>query len=149
MMKNASTLNAIIKRSDQGLLVEIVTMKNQNDMKEQLKQAIVFFAHLQQVVNSIDELKGTSIYKQSRKSLYNKVLKDAEGLIMSLYDHMDKNTELYFYKTVDMAEAYSKAIKNNNLDTFIMLLEELEKGQIRVIDENKHQKIINQLDVVK
>ena len=115
-------------------------------MKNKVNLAIAFFALCQTMVLVIDDMKGTNLYKQTFKNLCNKILAISEAHVYSIYkDFKNKETEMQFYKTTEMAEIFVRVINNKNIGQFISLLKEYDEGNVVIADGNKHNKIIKQL----
>lgn len=115
-------------------------------MTNKIKLAITFFALCQLMVLVMDELQGTSIYKQVLRNLSNRLMKECEKEINKLYTALNDESEEYFHKTTEMLETLVGVIKNKDLDVFMLFLREFEKGEVKILEDNKHQKIIRQLE---
>jgi hypothetical protein len=111
--------------------------------------ALVFFANTQIQLELIDRLKGTQLYSQKLKNLCNQVEKENEKLISQLYGKMDDTIEPYFHMTVEMTETLMDIVEKGDIEVLIHLLKEYRDGNISVVDENKHGKILNQMDKLK
>lgn len=117
-------------------------------MTKKIKLAISFFALCQTMVLILDELQGTSLYRQMLKNLSNRLMKQVEKEIDLFYTVLNEESEQYFHKTTEMVETMVNVIKHKDLDLFIEMLKEYEKGNIKILDGNKHKKMISQLESV-
>jgi hypothetical protein len=115
-------------------------------MSKKIKLAITFYALCQLMVLVMDELQGTSLYKQVIRNLSNKLMKSMEREIEKLYTALNQDSEEYFHQTTEMLETLVNVIKNKDLDIFMLFLKEFEKGEVKIIEDNKHQKMIRQLE---
>ena len=86
---------------------------------------------------------------QKLKNLCNQVEKENEKLISQLYGKMDDTIEPYFYMTVEMTETLMDIVEKGDIELLIHLLKEYRDGNISVVDENKHGKILKQMDKLK
>ena len=82
------------------------------------------------------------------KNLSNRLMKQVEKEIDLFYTVLNEESEQYFHKTTEMVETMVNVIKHKDLDLFIEMLKEYEKGNIKILDGNKHKKMINQLESV-
>lgn len=117
-------------------------------MKSKLKLLISFFALCQMMIEVIDELRGTSAFNHLLKNLCNKVSKECEKEIKRLYEALNEDSEKYFYQTVDMVETMILVIKEKDLDLFIQLLKDFREGNVCIVDDNKHKKMLNQMETI-
>lgn len=114
-------------------------------MNDKTQIAMAFYANAQLQIELIDELKGTGLFNQRLKMLGNQILKENEKLIDGLYAHLEKDAEPYFNKSVDMVETFIDAIKKGHISTLIQLMKEYRDGNISVVDDSKHGKMLKQM----
>ena len=111
-------------------------------MNTQQKIIIAYYAVTQMQIELIDELKGTTHYKQRIKSLSNQIQVENERIINDLYTRLNDDTEAYFNQTVGMIETMIDVIKTKDLNVFIALLSEYKDGNVGYLnDENEIVKI--------
>tara|TARA_R110000772_G_scaffold236163_1_gene347791 strand:- start:86 stop:442 length:357 start_codon:yes stop_codon:yes gene_type:complete len=118
-------------------------------MKPEIKLALAYFANTQMQIELIDELKMTRLYKHKIKNLSNQIQKENEILISNLFEGLNEDAEMYFHKSVEMVEILIDSIKNGKIEILIQLLKEYKEGNISIVDENKHSKMLNQMDKLK
>lgn len=116
------------------------------EQKQQM--AMVFFATCQLQIETIDDLKGSSLYKRKLKQLSNSIQKECIGIIDSFYGNHGSNDELIHNEIIKMVEIFLKSIKEKRIDIMMEILSEFDKGEIILIDETKHQKFIKQQEKI-
>jgi hypothetical protein len=112
------------------------------EQKQQI--AMVFLATCQLQIDVVDKLVGTSLHNQKLKSLSNSIQKECIKIIDSFHGQLDDVQEEYYFKTVSMVETFISCIKDKKIDIMIQLLNDFDKGEIIIVDENKHSKFLNQ-----
>jgi hypothetical protein len=117
-----------------------------------VKLALVFYANCQIQLELLDELRGTSLFKQRYKSLVKSITTETEQYIAHIYAHLDdEQTELQFHQVAALNDAFLEAIKCrevNDMATLKELLTEYTNGSIGILPENKHKKIFSQLEKI-
>ncbi|MFY0655051.1 MAG: hypothetical protein JXQ96_23685 [Cyclobacteriaceae bacterium] len=116
------------------------------EQKQQI--AMVFLATCQLQIDTVDNLEGTSLYNQKLKHLSRNIQKECIKIIDSFHNQLDEEQEKYYFKTIDMVETLINCIKSRKIDIMIQLLKEFEKGEILVVDENKHGKFLKQQEKI-
>lgn len=120
-------------------------------MKPEANKIMMLFANTQLAIELCDEVRNTSFYGQSYKSLINNLQKRNEAIIKGLFDNFEDFGDQYdtasqfFNQTTEAAELFIKAIENNNIENFISLMKAVNDGELLMMDENKHKKIAKQL----
>ena len=109
---------------------------------------MIYYAVLDLMIDLIDEAKSTDLFQQSEKDLATKLQNRCIIKIQKLYklDGIDDEFSVSFNKVVQLIDNFIDSIKTRDLDVMILLFEDLKNGNISIIDENKHNKMINQLD---
>lgn len=117
-----------------------------------VKLAMVFYANCQLQLELLDELRGTSLFKQRYKSLVKSITTETEQYIAQIFAQFDdEQTELQFHQVAALNEAFLEAIKSrevNDMATLKELLTEYTNGSIGILPEGQHKKIFRQLEKV-
>ena len=129
------------------LLVHSVVIAQKN-MKRTNKLAMIYYGLCAVMTEVMDGLEGTPFYRQKIKNLSNQLLKELEEKNAFIYDMIDEDTEKHYQSCCTIAENFAKAIGDKDIDLVYAVMKELNEGGIKVVDENKHRKFINQLDTI-
>ena len=96
----------------------------------------------------ICNLMGTKLYNRKLKNLLNQLIVELEkNIISSIGNSTPEETE-EFFKFGTMLEQFVICKRENGLSVTLAFLEQLNSGEVMVIDENKHSKIVKQLERV-
>ena len=117
-------------------------------MKQTEKLAMTYFSLCAVMAETMDELEGTILYKQKIKNLFKQLMTLIESSNNFIHQHLDEETEQYYHKCCEMAENFVTAIKTKDITIMYMLMQELVNGDIRVVEDDKHRKMMNQLESI-
>ena len=109
-------------------------------------EAKVKLAMAQLQIELIYRMKGTSLYKHKYKNLCKSIQDMNKDHISKLFDNMDLDAEMYFHKVVRMVESVMGVVENKDIDVFISLMEAFESGDISVVGDKDHSKILGQME---
>lgn len=85
---------------------------------------------------SIETLKGTTLYKHRTKNLLKQVETICDELIHSIQGNANEDSEALeqHYKMISCLEYFVNAAKTKDVVSLIALLDEFQKGEIKIIE---------------
>ena len=121
-------------------------MKDQQQQK--LDSAMLLYAISFIASETIENLKGTPIYSQRIKQLCNMLQPETDRLINIIMSQCEDLAAQQFYEFIETLESFLNTVSKRELVTVKAMLDQLRNGEIMVIDEKKHSKIVKQLERV-
>jgi len=116
-------------------------------MKEQT--LLTYVAWMQIGLELTDRMLSSKYAVQKKKNLMNQIVKELEKDVIGLFKNMPQGVESNYHSAVkEIGETLLNAIESKGIDNVVMILKALNDGQIGVMDENKHSKILKQIDTI-
>jgi hypothetical protein len=116
-------------------------------MKEQT--LLTYVAWMQIGLELTDRMLSSKYAVQKKKNLMNQIVKELEKDVIGLYKNLPQGNDTYYNDAVKhIGETLLNAIESKGIDNVVMILKALNDGQIGVMDENKHSKILKQIDTI-
>jgi hypothetical protein len=116
-------------------------------MKEQT--LLTYVAWMQIGLELTDRMLSSKYAIQKKKNLMNQIVKELEKDVIGLFKNMPQGIESDYHSAVkEIGETLLNAIESKGIDNVVMILKALNDGQIGVMDENKHSKILKQIDTI-
>ena len=106
-------------------------------MNDKLRFASVLFANTQLQIELIDRLRGTALFRQSLKNMYNKTQKENEKLIDHFYKGMNPDAEMQLHKLVGIVEKFMEIVETKDIDTFSLFMDEFINDNIKVEEDEE------------
>lgn len=117
-------------------------------MKQTEKLAMTYFALCAVMAETMDGLKESTIYRKNIVRLSKQLMFNIEKENNFIHKHLDAETEPHYHRCCEMAENFVTAIKTKDITIMYMLMQELVNGDIRVVEDDKHRKMMNQLESI-
>lgn len=114
---------------------------------ERLQHATSLYALAHLMSEHLENLRGTDLFKQKRKNLYNQLQKDCDILINGIYQCSGDHAAKEYHEVIDILDLFIQSLNSNGLDKTLAVIKELNKGKIMVLPEGKED-IMEQLNTL-
>ena len=104
-------------------------------MQDKLRLASVLFANTQIQIELIDNLKGTALYRQSFKNLYNRTQKENIKLIDNFYKNMNEDSEQILFDLQNIVENFVKVVAEKDINVLKIFLEDYLNDNLKIEEE--------------